>query len=649
MTRTRRTNRTSLTRAIATTLGALSLGLAVTAPAMAAPAPPFVVGLGSAAGALNQPYGVAADPSTGDIYVTDTADNLIKEYSASGDFLRQIGPQIFLGDSLSEPAGIAVSSSGGIYVADWNNNRILELDPSSGLLLASWGWGVTNGANAFEVCHPAFDLVSGGITCHAGIAGSGDGQLSGPGGIAVDPSTGNVYVTDSGNARIEVFGADGTFIRQFGGGQLSRPLGLAVAPSGDVYVADGRDDRVAEFAASGTFVRAFGGGAGGSENAPSGVVIDPTTGTLYVSDYSAGRIQVYSADGSYLGQISSAGTSPGQLQSPMGDALDPATGDLLVADQGNDWIEDFATTLPACQNAVASTPHNRSVTVSLSCTDPGGQLESLQIVEQPAHGSLSTPDQANATVSYTPNPGYSGPDTFTYEASGVATSKPATVQINVANAAAPSCQNGSQSVSQSTGTTLVLTCAADGDPFTYKIVGGPAHGTIAPIDQATGAFTYTPAPGYTGSDQITFEATSSAGTSSPTTLYLTVVPQQQGPKGDTGATGPQGPTGPQGATGPQGPAGPAGKVICQATVTARLLCSVIFAPGTWATQPTTVSAHYSITRRGEKVVSGHVAIRRGRLRFTTPPRLRHGRYMLTISIGQGRNARVLLRHILTMR
>lgn len=77
--------------------------------------------------------------------------------------------------------------------------------------------------------------------------------LSFPVGVAVDPATGAVYVSDDLNNRVQKFSSTGTYWAQFGSagsgsGQLAGPWGLAVDPSsGDLYVVDGSNNRVEKF------------------------------------------------------------------------------------------------------------------------------------------------------------------------------------------------------------------------------------------------------------------------------------------------------------------------------------------------------------------------------------------------------------------
>jgi tripartite motif-containing protein 71 len=85
-----------------------------------------------------------------------------------------------------------------------------------------------------------------------GGPGSGDGQFISPGGVAADGS-GNVYVADSGNDRIQRFDASGTFLTTWGSagsgnGQFHFPEGVATDGSGNLYVADSTNHRIQKFA-----------------------------------------------------------------------------------------------------------------------------------------------------------------------------------------------------------------------------------------------------------------------------------------------------------------------------------------------------------------------------------------------------------------
>lgn len=113
-----------------------------------------------------------------------------------------------------------------------------------------------------------------GVVSTFGAAGSNPSEfgLNGPRGVAVDPTSGDVYVVDSGNHRVQRFSASGTFRSQIGtgtpgalGGQFNEPQGIAADRSdGSVYVTDGASTsgaanrRVQKFSSTGTFLRAWG-------------------------------------------------------------------------------------------------------------------------------------------------------------------------------------------------------------------------------------------------------------------------------------------------------------------------------------------------------------------------------------------------------
>jgi DNA-binding beta-propeller fold protein YncE len=122
-----------------------------------------------------------------------------------------------------------------------------------------------------------------------------------------------VYVADTYGNQIEVFTADGTFVRKWGrygkgNGQFIDPYGIAVGPSGEVYVADTVNARIERFSATGEFLGAWGGpGRGhGRFYTPTSVATDPA-GNVYVVDMAEpypgeghARVQKFTADGQFI-------------------------------------------------------------------------------------------------------------------------------------------------------------------------------------------------------------------------------------------------------------------------------------------------------------------------------------------------------------
>ncbi|MGA2785881.1 MAG: SBBP repeat-containing protein [Candidatus Bathyarchaeia archaeon] len=130
-----------------------------------------------------------------------------------------------------------------------------------------------------------------------GSKGSGPGQFNGPGWVAVD-SSGNVYVTDWVNGRVQKFTSTGMYITQWGNdkpgsgpGQLNSPRGVAVDSSGNVYVADAVNSRVEKFTSDGRYLTHSGsyGSRSGAFGDLAGVAVD-SSGNVYVADYRNSRI-----------------------------------------------------------------------------------------------------------------------------------------------------------------------------------------------------------------------------------------------------------------------------------------------------------------------------------------------------------------------
>jgi sugar lactone lactonase YvrE len=160
-------------------------------------------------------------------------------------------------------------------------------------------------------------------------------------------SSGNVYVSDIGNDRIQKFSSTGSFLTAWGSsgtgnGQFQSPSGIAVGPLGKVYVADeSRSDRVQEFSSTGDYITQWGsyGTGNGQFASPEGVAAD-SSGNVYVADYSNNRIQKFSSTGSFLMAWGSSGSGNGQLQGPSGVAVD-SSGYVYVADSLNNRIQKF--------------------------------------------------------------------------------------------------------------------------------------------------------------------------------------------------------------------------------------------------------------------------------------------------------------------
>jgi DNA-binding beta-propeller fold protein YncE len=175
-----------------------------------------------------------------------------------------------------------------------------------------------------------------------GEAGSGNGQFSDIGGIDIDAS-GNLWVADSANNRVQKFNAKGEYLSQFGSAFLSYPAGIAIDSKGNLWISDGNENSVTKYSPEGKYLSGFGfeGSGNGQFAYPSDLAIDPS-GNLWVADFGNNRVQKFNSEGKYLAQFGAKGTGNGQFQGPSGIAIDPS-GNLWVADSGNNRIQKFSS------------------------------------------------------------------------------------------------------------------------------------------------------------------------------------------------------------------------------------------------------------------------------------------------------------------
>ncbi len=327
--------------------------IAASAAALAAPSPAGAQyvqqaawgSFGTGNGQFEGLTGIAAD-AEGNVYAGDLEGSRIEKFSSNGAFLGEFGSEGHGAGQFDGPSDVAIDPSGNAYVVDANNKRVEKFD-SSGNFEIMWGWGVADGFPMYETCTSS---------CQVGLAGSGSGQFDFPLFDATD-SSGNIYVADSGNDRIDKFspglasfsswGSSGS-----GNSQFNEPEGIAVDNSagpdqGDVYVADGVNDRIEKFSPTGSFITAWGtfGSGDGQFNFPHGVATDQA-GNVYVVDYGNDRIEKFSSTGTFLETWGSSGSGVGQLSYPDDVAVD-AAGNVYVSDTGNSRIVKYVQVPPA--------------------------------------------------------------------------------------------------------------------------------------------------------------------------------------------------------------------------------------------------------------------------------------------------------------
>jgi hypothetical protein len=216
----------------------------------------------------------------------------------------------------------------------------------------------------------------------------------------------------------------------------------------------------------------------------------------------------------------------GSLRLAVGDFNGDGRSDLASVTVGSVpvFVMLNTTTFPPVANPQSVTVgQGLSKAVTLTGSAPNGDPFTFQVASGPSHGTLSG---TAPNLTYTPAAGYSGTDTFAFTVTDTTaglTSARATITLAVVPP--PTANTRSLNVLLNTALNITLTGSApNGDPYTFAIGVGPAHGTLSGLNAATGAVTYTPGAGYTGPDSFQFTVTDTVSnlTSAAATVSLTV-------------------------------------------------------------------------------------------------------------------------------
>lgn len=292
-------------------------------------------GQGSGQGQFQSPRGVALGDD-GSLFVADGGNHRIQIFSSDGQFMDSWGGRSLSEEEtgaargFNEPWDVAIGPDGRAYVADTWNHRVQKLD-AQGSPMAAWGVFGESSVEDEE---------------------AGQGLFYGPRGIAVgspegaEPEGQLVYVTDTGNKRVQVFRQHGEFAFQFGGGgpsegELDEPVGIALGPEGQVYVADTWNRRIQVFDERGGFLRQWsiqGWDSSIPEEKPY-VAVD-RAGHVYVTDPGYYRVLVFDSEGNYLLSFGDYGTDLKSFALPQGIAV-AGDGSVYVSDAHNHRVLVF--------------------------------------------------------------------------------------------------------------------------------------------------------------------------------------------------------------------------------------------------------------------------------------------------------------------
>jgi len=312
---------------------------------------------------LNHPAGIAVD-SLGNLYIADALNNRVRRIDPQGDIatIAGTGTAGFAGDGgpavsaqlnlLAWNCGLAVDSSGSLYIADSGNNRVRKVTPE-GIITTVAG----NGALVFS-----------------GDGGPATAAQLNPFAVAVDGS-GNLFIADAFNNRVRMVTPQGIIGTVAGGASgfsgdggpatmagLSQPAGIAIDSSANLYIADAGNNRIRVVNSQGVIETIAGNGSSGSSgdggpaisaalNNPSAVTID-SSGNLLIADFFNYRIRAVTPQG--IIQTVAAG-SGNWLNGDGGPAANveaiypsqiaaDANGNVFIADSGLNNVRELVAT-----------------------------------------------------------------------------------------------------------------------------------------------------------------------------------------------------------------------------------------------------------------------------------------------------------------
>jgi sugar lactone lactonase YvrE len=234
---------------------------------------------------LDFPYGVAVDGS-GNIYIADNGNNRIRKVTVSTGIITTvagIGLRGYSGDGgaataarVYAPFGVALDSSGNIYIAEFGNSRIRKVTVSTGIITTIAGIGgisthngaITNGAIITDPINGTIGTL--GYSGDGGDGGAATAAQLKPWGIALD-SSGNIYIADAGSHVALDSSGNGSIYGARTGGHCIRKVTAStgrISTVGGTYTGDGKP----------------------TSNSPTGVAMD-SSGNIYIADAAHCRIR----------------------------------------------------------------------------------------------------------------------------------------------------------------------------------------------------------------------------------------------------------------------------------------------------------------------------------------------------------------------
>ena len=255
------------------------------------------------------PCSSVAVTRTGNILVFNRSAHALMEFDGRGRYLRSLANGVF-----TLPHGLRVDAEDNIWATDTGSHIVVKMDPKGRILMVL---GIKGNSGEW---HPA-----GHLCC-----------FNEPNDVAFGPK-GEIYITQGhgkGESRVLRFDADGNFVKTWGGagvapGQFNVPHSIVADAKGTLYIADRSNQRIQVFDADGTYLR-----ESKHPGTPCGLCMCRDQKHIMMAHGHAGRIMKLDLNGNALGATGGQGKGPNRYGEAHFLALDRKE-DIYVADSLN--------------------------------------------------------------------------------------------------------------------------------------------------------------------------------------------------------------------------------------------------------------------------------------------------------------------------